>query len=112
MPSIDKAWVYILASRGAGTLYIGVTTDLRTRIWQHRTGAFAGFTKIRRVRRLVYFEEHQRIRCAIDRERELKGWLRAKKITLIEARNPAWNDLAAGWFAAGVDPSPAEAGSG
>jgi putative endonuclease len=105
MPRIEKAWVYILANRGAGTLYIGGTTDLRTRIWQHRTGVFAGFTKRYRVNRLVYFEEYRRVREAIARERALKGWTRSRKVSLIEAGNPAWADLADGWFAAGVDPS-------
>jgi len=105
MPSVEKAWVYILASRGAGTLYIGVTTDLRTRIWQHKTGAFGGFTKCYRVNRLVCFEEFRCVRQAIARERALKGWARSRKVMLIEATNPAWTDLAGGWFAAGVDPS-------
>jgi putative endonuclease len=105
MPSVEKAWVYILASRGAGTLYIGVTTDLRTRIWQHKAEVFDGFTKRYRVTRLVYFEGFSNLRRAIDRERALKGWLRPRKVVLIEAINPAWTDLAAGWYAAGVDPS-------
>ena len=105
MPSIAKAWVYMLASRGAGTLYVGVTSDLRTRVWQHKTGVFDGFTKRYRVNRLVYFEEFHRLRNAINRERELKGWLRKRKVALIEAENPAWVDLAGGWYAAGVDPS-------
>jgi len=105
MPPIDKAHVYILANRGTGTLYIGVTTDLRTRLWQHKTGLLDGFTKRYRVNRLVYFEEFHGLRHAIDRERALKGWVRRRKVALIEATNPTWTDLAAGWFAAGVDPS-------
>jgi putative endonuclease len=95
----------VLASRGRGTLYLGVSTELRMRIWQHRTGVFAGFTQRYRVTRLVYFEAFASIRKAIERERALKGWTRARKITLIEAANPAWADLAAGWFDDRVDPS-------
>ena len=105
MPHIEKAWVYILASRGAGTLYIGVTTDLHARIWQHRTGVFDSFTKRYRVSRLVFFEEFRRVRDAVARERAVKGWTRKRKIGLIEVENRAWVDLAGGWFAAGVDPS-------
>jgi putative endonuclease len=101
----NRAWVYIMASRGSGTLYIGVTTDLRTRIWQHRTGACEGFTKRYRVNRLVYFEPFHGISAAIDREKAIKGWTRQRKISLLEAANPAWVDLAAGWFDDHVDPS-------
>jgi len=86
-------------------LYIGVTTDLRTRIWQHKTGAFDGFTKQYRVHRLVHLEAFSGIRKAADRERALKGWTRKRKIALIEAENPAWTDLAGGWFDDRVDPS-------
>jgi putative endonuclease len=101
----NRAWVYILANRPNGTLYIGITTDLCSRVWQHKTGAGDGFTKRYRVNRLVYFEQYRRIRDAIDREKVLKGWIRARKVSLMEATNPAWIDLAAGWFEDGVDPS-------
>jgi putative endonuclease len=101
----SRAWVYILASRGSGTLYVGVTTDLRTRIWQHKTGAFDGFTKRYRVIRLAYFEEFRGIHDAIARERVLKGWKRERKTELIEETNQSWADLAAGWFDDRVDPS-------
>ena len=100
-----QAWVYILASRGSGTLYVGVTTDLKARIWQHKQGVFDGFTKRYRVNRLVHFEVYRRIREAIDRERALKGWMRKRKIQLIEVANPSWSDLAAAWFDDCVDPS-------
>jgi len=89
------AWVYIMASRASGTVYIGVTTDLRSRVWQHKTGACDGFTKRYRVNRLVYFEQFQGIRAAIGREKVLKGWTRPRKISLLEATIPAWVDLAA-----------------
>jgi putative endonuclease len=93
-----RAWVYILASRGAGTLYIGVTGDLRARIRQHKHGVHEGFTKRYRVHRLVYFEEFQNVRRALDREEQLKGWARDRKIALIESVNSAWVDLAADWW--------------
>jgi len=86
-------------------LYVGVTTELRSRVWQHRTCAFDGFTKRYRVHRLVYFEEFRNVHDAIERERALKGWNRSRKIELIEAENRSWIDLAAGWFDDGVDPS-------
>ena len=85
--------VYILASRRNGTLYIGVTSDLVLRIWQHRTGMFDGFTKQYRVCRLVYFETHDTMYDAIRREKQLKEWKRAWKMELIERENPAWKDL-------------------
>ena len=86
-------WVYILASRLGGALYIGVTNDLVRRIYQHRAGLVAGFTKEYSVRRLVYFEPHTDIEEAIRREKRLKRWNRAWKIRLIEERNPNWDDL-------------------
>jgi putative endonuclease len=85
--------VYILASRPRGVLYTGVTSELVSRVWQHRTGAGEGFTKRYRVHRLVYFELHARMADAIRREKQIKEWRRAWKIALIEAVNPAWNDL-------------------
>ncbi len=105
MPSTRSSWVYILASRKNGTLYVGVTTDLRSRIGQHKTGAKAGFTLEHGVGTLVYFEEHRRIKDAIAREKALKGWSRSRKIALIESTNADWDDLAAGWFEGGLDPS-------
>jgi putative endonuclease len=93
-----RAWVYILASRGAGTLYIGVTGDLRARIRQHMDRSHDGFTKRYRVHRLVYFEEFQNVRRALDREEQLKGWTRERKIALIESVNSAWVNLATDWF--------------
>ena len=100
-----RACVYMLTNRGRGTLYIGVTTDLRTRIWQHKNDVSDGFSKRYRLKRLVYFEEFRSIRSAIAREKTLKGWKRERKVQLIEAGNLAWADLAAGWFEDRVDPS-------
>jgi putative endonuclease len=86
-------WVYILASRRNGTLYIGVTNDLARRAYEHRTGAVAGFTKRYAVKLLVWYEAHADIREAIAREKSLKGWERAWKLRLIETSNPDWKDL-------------------
>jgi putative endonuclease len=105
MPHDRKAWVYILASRKNGTLYVGVTTDIHARIWQHKTGVLEGFTKEHHVTTLVYHEYFQSIRDAITREKVLKGWNRQRKIALIEVANPDWDDLAADWFGGGLDPS-------
>ena len=87
------AWVYILASRRNGTLYVGVTSDLVKRVWEHREGTVDGFTKRYLVKQLVYFEEHASIDEAIRREKQIKTWKRAWKIELIENGNPYWRDL-------------------
>jgi putative endonuclease len=86
-------WVYILASGLGETLYIGVTNNLVRRVYEHRMGAVAGFTKTYGIRRLVYFEPHTDIEAAIRREKRLKRWKRAWKIRLIEEHNPNWDDL-------------------
>ena len=86
--------VYILASARNGTLYIGVTSDLLTRIHQHRDGSFEGFSKRYDVKRLVWFEPHEEMEPAIIREKQLKKWNRAWKLRLIEETNPDWRDLA------------------
>jgi putative endonuclease len=90
--------VYILASRKHGTLYIGVTSNLLTRITQHRDGAFDGFTKRYGVKRLVWIEWHDSITAAIHREKRLKEYPRQWKINLIERENPDWLDLFPGFF--------------
>jgi putative endonuclease len=79
--------VYIVASI-SGTLYVGVTNNLLKRIWQHKQGEMEGFTKRYEVNRLIYFESFDDIRIAINREKQLKGWSRRKKIWLIERVNP------------------------
>jgi putative endonuclease len=86
-------YVYILASRIGGTLYIGVTNDLVRRVAEHRLKTAAGFTKRHDVDRLVYFECFDGIEQAIQREKRLKKWTRAWKISLIEKDNPNWIDL-------------------
>jgi putative endonuclease len=85
--------VYILASKRNGTLYIGVTSDLVKRIWEHRTDLVEGFTKRYGVHLLVWYELHESMEAAIQREKRLKGWKRAWKLELIEKGNPEWQDL-------------------
>lgn len=91
--SEKQFWVYILASRIGGTLYIGVTSRLPERIWEHREGVAEGFTRRYGVHRLVWYEEHGSAEHAIRREKQLKEWQRAWKIRLIEETNPNWDDL-------------------
>ena len=91
-------WVYLLASKQNGTLYVGVTNSLERRVWQHKNGVTDGFTKQYGVNTLVYFEDFRDITNAIAREKQLKAGSRAKKIALIEKENPEWLDLSAGWF--------------
>ena len=86
-------YVYILASRPKGTLYIGVTSNLINRVFQHRENAISGFTNQHGVKELVYFECFEEIEEAIRREKALKKWNRAWKIRLIEEENSAWRDL-------------------
>jgi putative endonuclease len=85
--------VYILASKRNGTLYIGVTSDLPGRMHEHREGLVAGFTRQYGVKLLVWYENHQRIEDAIQREKNLKHWVRGWKLALIEKTNPEWRDL-------------------
>jgi len=86
-------WVYILASRPNGVLYVGVTSELVRRVYEHREGLIAGFTKRYAVKRLVWFERHEDIVAAIRREKMIKEWRRAYKVRLIVAGNPQWDDL-------------------
>jgi putative endonuclease len=88
--------VYILASGRHGTLYIGMTSDLPGRLYQHRENVTKGFTARYAVHRLVYFEMHGEMDAAITREKRLKAWRRDWKIALIERENPHWEDLATG----------------
>jgi putative endonuclease len=86
-------WVYILANHPGGTLYVGVTNDLIRRIFEHREGLAAGFTKRYGIKRLVYFENHGTAQAAIQREKNIKHWPREWKIDLIVSMNPDWRDL-------------------
>lgn len=101
MPGLDPAihhlrmsyWVYILASGPGGTLYVGVTNDLIRRASEHREGLVPGFTKKYDVKQLVYYEAHDDVRIAIQREKNIKHWPREWKIDLIVSINPQWRDL-------------------
>jgi putative endonuclease len=86
-------WVYILASRPGGTLYVGITNDLIRRIFEHREGLVPGFTKRYGVKKLVYYEHHETALAAIQREKNIKHWPREWKIDLIVSINPEWRDL-------------------
>ena len=86
-------WVYIMTNRPSGTLYVGVTSDIVRRTYEHRTGAVPGFTKRYGLHRLVWFEQHEDIVSAIQREKNIKEWPRAWKTRLIGHTNPEWRDL-------------------
>ncbi|TVR83626.1 MAG: GIY-YIG nuclease family protein [Rhodospirillales bacterium] len=90
---MKAGWVYIMTNRPNGTLYLGVTGDLVRRAWEHREGVIAGFTRRYGLKRLVWFERHDDMSAAIQRERTMKHWPRAWKVGLILAFNPAWDDL-------------------
>ncbi|WHZ18133.1 MAG: Excinuclease ABC, C subunit-like [Rhodanobacteraceae bacterium] len=85
--------VYILASSERSTLYVGVTSDLVKRVWEHKNDLVEGFSKKYHVHTLVWFEQHGTMESAIAREKAIKEWKRAWKLELIETRNPSWNDL-------------------
>jgi putative endonuclease len=90
---MKRPCVYILASRRNGTLYVGVTAEIVSRVWDHRSGAVDGFTKTYGVHLLVYVEFHETMAEAILREKQIKEWRRTWKIELIERANPQWRDL-------------------
>jgi len=100
-------YVYLLASRRNGTLYLGVTNDLIRRVHEHRKGAAPGFTKQYGVKTLVWYESTPSVYAAISREKQLKNWKREWKLALIEQRNPEWRDL----YEDLVRPQPLDAGS-
>ena len=85
--------VYLLASARNGTLYVGVTSNLIQRAWQHRMSATPGFSSRYRIRQLVWYEMHESMESAIQREKQIKKWNRAWKVELIETTNPYWRDL-------------------
>jgi len=93
-----KYWVYIVASR-SGTLYIGMTNNIERRMWEHKSGEFEGFASKYHCDCLVYYESFSEVVKAINREKQLKGWVRRKKTALIESVNPRWQDLAEKWGA-------------
>ena len=87
------AYVYLLTNSSNKVMYIGVTNDLKRRVYEHKNDFVDGFTKKYRVHKLVYFEEYTDVRNAIEREKQLKGWKRTKKNELVDAMNPNWDDL-------------------
>ena len=88
-----RGYVYIVASRTYGTLYVGVTSNLVKRIWEHREHVVPGFTTKHRLALLVWFECHESMEAAITREKQIKEWRRDWKVNLIQAMNPEWSDL-------------------
>ena len=90
---MSHGWVYIVTNKPNGILYIGVTSDLPKRAWEHRESVVDGFTKRYRLKRLVFTERHETISAAIQREKNMKHWPRAWKVRLIETHNPNWDDL-------------------
>ena len=93
---MKRYYIYIMANRSK-TLYIGVTNNLERRLYEHKHRLIAGFTSKYQMARLVYFEETSDVYAAIAREKHLKGWLRAKKVALIESIDPEWRDLSEEW---------------
>ncbi len=93
---MKQYYVYIIANVSR-TLYTGVTNNLERRVYEHKEKTAPGFTSSYNINRLVYYEDYANIRDAIAREKQIKGWLRAKKIALIESVNPKWNDLSEEW---------------
>jgi putative endonuclease len=91
--TVKNPAVYMLASQRNGTLYIGVTSDLIQRVWQHKEGLADSFTKIHNVKILVWYEQHETMESAISKEKSMKKWLREWKLKTIEQANPDWNDL-------------------
>ena len=90
-------FVYIMSNRSK-TLYVGVTNNLERRVYEHKHGLIEGFTTRYRVTRLVYYETTGDVSAAIEREKQIKGWLRRKKVALIESMNPEWDDLSETWY--------------
>jgi putative endonuclease len=94
---VNNYYVYILTNRSK-TLYTGVTNDLIRRVYEHKQKLIPGFTQKYNIDKLVYYEETVDVTAAIAREKQIKGWLRVKKIALIESMNPQWHDLSADWY--------------
>ncbi|MFC1792528.1 GIY-YIG nuclease family protein [Planctomycetota bacterium] len=90
-------YVYIMTNR-SGTLYIGVTNNIKQRVYQHKNKLIEGFTKKYNIDRLIYVETFSDVNSAIAREKTIKGWLRKKKIELIKEANPDWKDLSENWY--------------
>ena len=94
---MNQYYVYIMTNRSK-TLYTGVTNDLKRRVYEHKSKLVEGFTSKYNINKLVYYDETSDINSAIAREKQIKGWLRRKKIQLIESINPDWKDLSEEWY--------------
>ncbi len=90
---MSKTYYVYIMTNVSRTLYVGITSDLIKRVWEHKNKLVEGFTKKYNITKLVYFEDTDDVMSAIEREKQIKGWLRKKKIVLIESANPEWNDL-------------------
>ncbi len=99
-----RFYVYIMASRSRN-LYVGLCNNIQRRTLEHKGGETEGFTKRYNINRLVYYEVFRYVKNAIDREKQIKKWSRAKKIALIQGVNPTWQDLSEGWYAGTADAS-------
>jgi putative endonuclease len=93
---MKQFYVYIMTNKSR-TLYVGVTNNLQRRVYEHKNKMIPGFTSKYNITRVVYFEVFNEIESAIKREKQIKGWLRKKKVDLIESMNPEWNDLSEEW---------------
>ena len=91
-------YVYILTNKKQGVLYTGVTNNLERRMYEHKNKLIPGFASKYHLKKLVYFEETTDVNAAIAREKQIKGWLRKKKVALIESDNPEWDDLSEEWY--------------
>ena len=94
---MKQYYVYIMTNR-SGTLYTGITNNLTRRVYEHKHKLIDGFTKKYNITCLVYYDVTEDVHSAINRERQIKGWLRHKKVSLIEGMNPKWQDLSEGWY--------------
>jgi putative endonuclease len=94
---MNQYYIYIMTNKSK-TLYTGVTNNLERRTYEHKQKLIPGFTQKYNITQLVFYEETSDITTAIEREKQIKGWLRSKKIALIESINPTWEDLSLGWF--------------
>jgi putative endonuclease len=94
---MKQYYIYIMTNQSR-TLYTGVTSDIAGRVYQHKEGTGSKFTSKYKINRLVYYEEFSDIEEAIAREKQIKGWVRRKKIDLIESSNPIWDDLSSEWY--------------
>lgn len=97
MQTQRQYYVYVMTNK-SGTLYVGVTNNIKKRIYEHKNKLVEGFTKKYNINRLLYFETFGDIFSAISREKTIKGWLRKKKIELVRTSNPAWADLSQDWY--------------